>query len=491
MTEENSKGTYSENEIYQHITNCQVFLTYNADETKLLKRRKAFKESLVLLFNLTLRGNIAQANQWAITRALMGMKKMNPMIELGFKTAKLILEHESDAEKAAGILLFLGLDFAYNTVLAVSSLHCTPHYQAWQLTVFAKQFTSVLSELFGEIYKAAKSTTTSQAPRWPTIQKLAFSNDESDYMTLTDMVRQVACSTVRLPIVRKALKKCDFTTSTGEKWSILEHEIVYLDIVRISLSSSASLSLSLSSRPTILRMTSLANSSQWQANKDAISAKKEIPFQSLAVHSSIPEDFTVYHPNHLSDHGLASMIRLVAQMRNARRGHDTQGYVKKVRLDQTPEGYANFMAPMRMAHIAAQVRADKSHSPSTVYSPRVLRPGTDTYMTPTWDEMVPFPTTWKIRFDGFGASDYSSPDGKPFGKLAAFKLPDDAPPFYQPQSLSHSGGSFADCLCATGTCQCSAKHDEQGTKDGHDKSAPPTDVAARMPTLSAGCGLSK
>lgn len=127
ITEENAKGTYSENEIYQHITNCQVFLTYNADETKLLKRRKAFKESLVLLFHLALRGNIAEANQWAITRALMGRKKTNPMIELGFKTASLILEHESDPEKAATILLFIGLDFAYNSVLAVSS-RLYPHY---------------------------------------------------------------------------------------------------------------------------------------------------------------------------------------------------------------------------------------------------------------------------------------------------------------------------------------------------------------------------
>ncbi|KAI1159060.1 heme peroxidase [Nemania serpens] len=439
ITEENAKGTYSENEIYQHITNCQVFLTYNADETKLLKRRKAFKESLVLLFHLALRGNIAEANQWAITRALMGRKKTNPMIELGFKTASLILEHESDPEKAATILLFIGLDFAYNSVLA---------------------FTAVLSELLGELYKVANSTDVApdQTPRWPTIQKLAFGNDEHDYTTLTEIVRQVACTTVRLPIVREALKTREFTTSTGEKWSISKDEIVYLDI--------------------------------WQANKDAITANEEIPFQSLAVHSSIPVDFTMYHPRHLSDHGLASMIRLVAQMRNPRRGHDTQGFVKKVRLDYTSEGYANYMAPMRLSHIAAQVRAHRGDSNAKVYSDRVLRPGTDTYMTPTWGEMVPFPTTWKIRFDGFGASDYSSVDGKPFGKLIVPKLPDDAPPFYQPQGLSHFGGTFADCECATGTCQCSKKHDEQGMKDGDGKSAPLTDIAAKMPTLSTGCSLS-
>ncbi|KAI3318576.1 heme peroxidase [Xylariaceae sp. AK1471] len=438
ITEENAKGTYSENEIYQLITNCQVFLTYNSDETKLLKRRKAFKESLALLFQLTLHGNIAQANQWAITRALMGGKKTNPMIELGFKTASQILEHESDPEKAAAILLFIGLDFAYNSVLA---------------------FTAVLSELLGELYKVANNTevASDQTPRWLTIQKLAFSN-EYDYITLTEMVRQVACTTVRLPIVRKVLEDRKFTTSTGEKWSLQKDQIVFLDI--------------------------------WQANKEAIKANEQIPFRSLAVHSSMPAHFRVYHPHHLSDHGVASMIRLVAQMRNPRRGHDTQGFVKKVRLDYTPEGYANFMAPMRISRLAAQVRANPDDPDAGVYSGSVLRPGTDTYMTPTWDEMVPFPTTWKIRFEGFGVSDYSSSDGKPFGKLVVPTLPDDAPPFYQPQGLSHFGGSFADCLCATGDCRCSEKKDGQGKKDGSGKSTPLTDVAAQMPTLSTGCGLS-
>ncbi|KAI1179312.1 heme peroxidase [Nemania sp. FL0916] len=439
ITEENPKGTYSENEIYQHITNIQVFLSYNADETKLLKRRKAFTESLVLLFHLALRGNIAQANQWTITRALMGKKKTNPMIELGFKTASQILQDESDPEKAAAILLFIGLDFAYNSVLV---------------------FTTVLSELLKELYKAANlaKVAPDQAPRWKKIQELAFSNNEKDYKELVDMVRKVACTTVRLPIIRKARETCNIKTRSGE-WSFSKGEIVYLDIL--------------------------------QANKDGIKANRGVPFRPLAVHSSVLVDFTAYHPQHLSDYTVATMIRLVAQMRNPRRGHDTQGFVKKVRLDDTSEGYANFMAPMRLRHIASQVLAHPDHKDAKgVWSKDILRPGSDTYLTPTWDEMVPFPTTWKLRFDGFGKSDYSSPDGHPFGRLAVPTLPDDAPPFYQPQGLSHFGGTFATCQCSAGTCECSKKHDEQGMEDGDGNSAPPKDIAAMMPTLSTGCGYS-
>ena len=35
------------------------------------------------------------------------------------------------------------------------------------------------------------------------------------------------------------------------------------------------------------------------------------------------------------------MIKVLAQMKHLRRGHDTQGRLKKINIDQTYEGYAN------------------------------------------------------------------------------------------------------------------------------------------------------
>lgn len=119
-TDSNLGNSYTENEIYQHITNCQTFLSYNADETKLLKRRNAFKDSMAFLTNLTQRGNIYEANQWAITQALFGRKRTNEMTELGFHIAQRVLEYEKDTGKAAAILLLICLDFAYNSVVSVS-----------------------------------------------------------------------------------------------------------------------------------------------------------------------------------------------------------------------------------------------------------------------------------------------------------------------------------------------------------------------------------
>ena len=121
-SDKNSRAPHSENEIYRHITNCQTFLSYNADETKLLKRRKAFRSSMEFLFDLTQNGNIAEANKWKTTQYLFGRKRDNPMTDFGFKVAEKVIEHEGDADRAAGVLLFVGLDLAYNTALAVSFL---------------------------------------------------------------------------------------------------------------------------------------------------------------------------------------------------------------------------------------------------------------------------------------------------------------------------------------------------------------------------------
>lgn len=119
-TENNAGGLFSENEMYQHITNCQVFLSYNADEAKMLKRSQAFKKSMDFLIHLTLHANIAAANQWDITRALFGKKLSNPMTALGYNIAQKVLSYESDAGRAAAILLLVCLDFAYDSVVSVS-----------------------------------------------------------------------------------------------------------------------------------------------------------------------------------------------------------------------------------------------------------------------------------------------------------------------------------------------------------------------------------
>ena len=95
--------------------------------------------------------------------------------------------------------------------------------------------------------------------------------------------------------------------------------------------------------------------------------------------------------------GFASMIKAAAQMKNLRRGRDTQGYLKRINLDSSSEGYSNFMAPLRMKMVAADAEYAREHSKAgevdKVFNESILRPSTDTYLTPEWDEFVPFPTS--------------------------------------------------------------------------------------------------
>ena len=106
-----------------------MFLAYNADETKLLKRRNAFKSSMEFLLNLAREGSILEAGRWGISRSLRSLFNQQPtsnrdretghMKALGLAAADRILKQENDSGKAAAILLMVALDVAYISVLAV------------------------------------------------------------------------------------------------------------------------------------------------------------------------------------------------------------------------------------------------------------------------------------------------------------------------------------------------------------------------------------
>lgn len=127
-------------------------------------------------------------------------------------------------------------------------------------------------------------------------------------------------------------------------------------------------------------------------------------FDYLAYQSSFTEKFAHYHPKSLAALSLTAMIKVLAQMKDLRRGHDTQGKTKKINLDSAYEGYSNYMAPMRMREIEFEVKRRKEEAEKNgdteevtrlgrLFNTKVMKPLTYTYLTPEWDEMVPFPTS--------------------------------------------------------------------------------------------------
>ena len=77
-------------------------------------------------------------------------------------------------------------------------------------------------------------------------------------------------------------------------------------------------------------------------------------------------------------------------------------------------------------------------------------------------------SAWKLRFDGYGESNYD------FSTLYKNQIPDAL--LYEPQGVSHVGGSFADTICV-----CNIPDKECKCKD-----AASTDAAKTTPSAAAG-----
>ncbi|KAM0355122.1 hypothetical protein ACHAPU_000982 [Fusarium lateritium] len=421
QSDTNSHAPYSENEVYQHINNCQVFLSYNTDETKLLKRRKDFRDSMNFLLKLAEEGNVREAGRWRTTRwiqsvfgtiASLGQDKPNFMTALGFRVAGEIIKREGNTTKAAAILLLTAFDSAYNVVLA---------------------FTSVMEGFFNGLYsRSSEEKATKAREAWLDIQNLAFSNDPKSNDRIQALVLKIQRWNVKLPIIRKAsedttIQAYNFKTKRSEPKIVEKGTTVVCDIHQAE-----------------------------KGNMEDTSDER----LDLNYCSSFAEAFSEFHPKHVAATALVAMVKVLAQLKNLRRGHDTQGVSKKISIDSSSVGYANYMAPMRLDEIRKKVNDAKQSRELTnaevedVSPSQIRKPVTVTYLTSEWDEMVPFPTTWKLRFDGYGISNYEKNDWE---VLKVFKIPDDIQPFYQPNGPSHLGGSFATPVCV---CHESWKNDK-------------------------------
>ncbi|KAK5661145.1 hypothetical protein OQA88_11036 [Cercophora sp. LCS_1] len=462
-TENNPSGSYSENEIYQHITNCQVYLSYNADETKTIKRRKAFKDSMRFLFDLTLKGNVARADQFVLTRKLGELfgGSPNPMEKLGFQIAEEILKNEGrKTGRAAAILLLVGLDNAYNTVLSFNAV----------LSTF-------LTGLYNQAADAGKHESNGaingnghankKQCDWLEIQELVFKEvlspeeEKKNHARIQQLVLATQRASVKLPIIRKAIRDHNVANPANESeilFTVKKNQTIICDY-----------------NPDVHPLSSppstLTTPEPWE-------------YAFFAHRSSFTTSFARYQPKHLTILSLTRMITVLASLKNLRRGHDTQGQLKHIPIRSTAETYANYMAPTRVKKIASDVAAkiaaiesntslsakdkkEKIAEWEAVYNDAILKPETTTYLTPEWDEMVPFPTTWKVRFEGFGWSEYGRRET--LEALRVRKKMDDFAPFYEaPGGESRVGGSFANgsCVCREGEGVHGAGGEVNGTKEG-------------------------
>lgn len=118
---------YSENQIYQHFTNCQDYLTYNSDETIAWKLRMAYRDSMKFLKRMTEQGvRDAQPGLFKFFERSYGTKDDNDQVKelrkFGTMVARaLVKEKRMTTEEAAGIMLATALDATHKSILTVST----------------------------------------------------------------------------------------------------------------------------------------------------------------------------------------------------------------------------------------------------------------------------------------------------------------------------------------------------------------------------------
>ena len=167
--------------------------------------------------------------------------------------------------------------------------------------------------------------------------------------------------------------------------------------------------------------------------KDKKEANRVSELPHLNYVTSLSTGLIDFNPKNVAVHALTAMVRVMAQLKDLRRAHTSQGLVKRIETDQTYEGYANFMAdgrmklialearqaatdlekyfgkyPARQADLEKAIKSDKIEEledsserylvsrfvdATRIFSQDVLKPKQDTYLTASWDEMVPFPTS--------------------------------------------------------------------------------------------------
>ena len=96
------------------------------------------------------------------------------------------------------------------------------------------QFTSVLDHFIRGLYKLANPADETKSSEWLDVQTLAIANDAKSERDLTEKVLDAQHVSVRLPILRRAIKDTDVKNNQGDVlFSVKKDQMVICDIVRI------------------------------------------------------------------------------------------------------------------------------------------------------------------------------------------------------------------------------------------------------------------
>ncbi|KAF3937371.1 hypothetical protein ABW19_dt0205244 [Dactylella cylindrospora] len=477
---------FSTNEVYHHIVNVQNYLSYNVDETKRWKRREAFKKSAEVLLGFAKGGHIKTASSWWPLWRSPDNRPEAYMKELGYKVAQKLLKLKtlaSGTDEAAAVMLLVALDSIFNAVLTFATslafffdqtnrtfdwrflpdedreyqekLHAKvdhDHQSRTQMPDKKNNHYVALETLEKRKIKPKEGLIT-----WEQIQKVAFDPNTSEHdkdHEIMHFLLEAQRMKVKLPVLRQVVTDVPFKVP-GSDFEFRNGDTVVVDV----------------------------HTAEGYRNEfcddpfciEKLHTHKDLD-EYLAYAGGFSRDILKFEVKNIPIIGLAVMFKVMGQMNLLRQGHDSQGRLKSINNSPSYGNLANRIAPkdlkLKMVDLRKRAQDEKNANkgnPSYIFESFDTQPESYTYLTPEWDETMPFPNTMKVRFNGYGEGVWmygdNSEQSHGIGSL------------WTPQGPSHTGGVWAakKCPCRQTDCKCSIDVKkrldtlEKAQKDLHDE----------------------
>lgn len=356
---------FSENAVYELLDNCQDYQSWDSDQTKGMKRRQLFKTSIQKLKALAdygVRKSSVGLFYWrnlfrtyGTGRELLNSPEVHGMRKLAVKSTQALLQKGYSYDEVSSIMLRFALDSAHKLVL---------------------NFTEILAYFIDPKTHEGKTIgdhwTDNRTELWREIQKSALKDTAEEDEKILGYALEAQRLTPSLKLARQYIGEDEAVIKTitkdldgnmkPAKFKIQKGQTILLDIQAANRNSKVFPS------PEKFSKFFLGKGHQHEPRRNN---------DDYLIYGSIVDETDHKQPPHfakqLSLAYLTAMLKHTASMKQVRVAHDKLGRLRRI---TTPAGLPGY----------PQANADAL--------PR--------YLSPQWDALLPFPTTWDIRFNGMG-----------------------------------------------------------------------------------------
>lgn len=226
---------YDEDKIYALFTDCQDYLTFDSDETRAFRRRKAFQSSIKELKKLA-EGGVADARGWFRgngEHTVAGDRaSIRELRAFGVEVAQALFQdlksdystsssgEGSQKEMVAAVKLAVALDSLHKSVAMVGN--------SFSVISFANifQFAKVMQFLIRPEKDEAEPDKNKQwkRPYWKEIQRLALDGTASSIDNIMSYVLEAQRLNFDIPLIRTFTNKSNGKPLTGAPTQILVTE---------------------------------------------------------------------------------------------------------------------------------------------------------------------------------------------------------------------------------------------------------------------------